>query len=168
MFRCKFAGPLSGVGQTSTVSSAACLGVLGLALLAGGCASNDPSPPSWVAGPIQAFTQQEARQQEARQQVAQVPQAKATSGMRVEIEADGLPAQLAPRHRTPVADDPTEPWSPNYGTAAPTFDQRRLAEKLDAAQPQPAALSHPPHARPLSGDDLIRQAIAAHEMRRRD
>lgn len=166
MSRCKFAGPLSGAGVNQSMPPAARLGVIGLVLLAGGCASNDPSPPSWVNGPIRALLQEEAPQQAAKAH----PQPKVTTGMRVEIEADGLPAQLAPRNRNPIADDPREPWSPNYGAAVtPVFDKRRLAEKLDAAQSQqPAAAIHPPHARPLNGDDLIRQAIAAHEMRRRD
>ncbi len=35
---------------------------------------------------------------------------------RVEIEADGMEEQAAPPiHRRKVADDPTEPFSPNYG-----------------------------------------------------
>jgi hypothetical protein len=38
---------------------------------------------------------------------------------RVEIEEEGLPAQLAPKDRRPVPDEPSEPWSPNYGTAPP-------------------------------------------------
>ena len=160
----KFAGALSGARKTSASLSAARVCVLGLALVAGGCASSEPIAPSWVNGPIQALIQEDAPQRVAQAQA----QAKATSGMRVEIEADGLPAQLAPRNRTPSADDPREPWSPNYGAAAtPVFDQQRLAQKLDAAEPQ-AAPVHPPHARPLQGDDLIRQAIAAHEMRRKD
>ncbi len=124
----KFVCQRNRVRKGSTYRSAAGIGVFGLAMLAGGCASNDPSPPSWVNGPIQALIQEDAPQRVAEAQ----PQPKATSGMRVEIEADGLPAQLAPRHRQPVADDPNEPWSPNYGaTVTPVFDQRRLAEKLD-------------------------------------
>lgn len=166
MFRSNFACPPHGVRKASAIPSAARLSVLGLALLGGGCASNAPAGPSWVNGPIQALLQEDDSQRVAQAQ----PQQKATSGMRVEIEADGLPAQLAPRNRQPVADDPSEPWSPNYGaTVTPLFDQRRLAEKLDTAQPpQPVAALHAPHARPINGDDVIRQAIAAHEMRRRD
>lgn len=35
----------------------------------------------------------------------------------VELEDDGLPAQVAPplRRNRPEADDPSQPWSPNYG-----------------------------------------------------
>jgi hypothetical protein len=43
---------------------------------------------------------------------------------RVEMEADGLPAQAPPLRREPSApDDPSEPFSPNYGprpAAAPS------------------------------------------------
>lgn len=88
--------------------------------------------------------------------------------MKIEVEADGLPSQLAPRNRRPEPDDPTEPWSPNYGKVSPQradrpLDTTRLAQKLDVgSEPIPFA----PHARPMSADDIIRQAIAAHEMRR--
>ena len=38
----------------------------------------------------------------------------------VEIEDDGREAQLPPRKRSdPLSDDPTEPFSPNYGSATP-------------------------------------------------
>ena len=39
----------------------------------------------------------------------------------VEVEADGLPAQTPPSARLrPVPDDPSEPWSRNYGGANPS------------------------------------------------
>lgn len=38
----------------------------------------------------------------------------------VEIEADGLEAQLPPRRRSdPYSDNPAEPFSPNYGSVEP-------------------------------------------------
>ncbi len=38
----------------------------------------------------------------------------------VEVEADGREAQLPPPQRTRAEpDDPTQPWSPNYGARAP-------------------------------------------------
>ena len=47
----------------------------------------------------------------------------------VEIEGDGIEGQLPPRRRTDEApDDPTEPFSPNYG-AAPS---------VEGSQPEPA------------------------------
>ena len=100
---------------------------------------------------------------------------------RVETEADGLPVQPPPLRRTAAAaDDPREPWSPNYGTA--------LASKLaglPAPTPAPTAESAPAltparvamvikERLPLFGattideDDVIRRAITAHEMRRED
>jgi len=48
----------------------------------------------------------------------------------VEIEGDGLEGQLPPRRRTEdVPDDPSEPFSPNYG-AAPTV--------TPSSEPEPA------------------------------
>lgn len=89
------------------------------------------------------------------------------AGVRVEIEADGLPAQLAPRNRAPLEDDPREPWSPNYGSVRPT---RTSAIDTDV---EPATVSVPPpvqaipvsHTRPMDAEDIIRRAVAAHEMR---
>ena len=72
------------------LSRAACCCVLGLGLLSAGCASKQPlSQPARVNTSAQTA--------------------------RVEIEDDGLPAQVAPRNRRPGFDDPTQPWSPNYG-----------------------------------------------------
>lgn len=42
-------------------------------------------------------------------------------GDRLAMEADGLPAQIPPLRRTKTErDDPTEPFSPNYGPPPPT------------------------------------------------
>lgn len=156
--------PRSRPGRFTMFSPAACLGVLGLAVLGGGCASESANSPSWLAGPIKVIAQ-------ALPEPDMPPQPKAAGTIRVEIEADGLPAQIAPRDRKPVADDPSEPWSPNYGKAAtPAFDQQRVAAKLVAAQPaspMPIAVAAA-NAKPLNADDVIRQAIANHEMRRSD
>lgn len=46
---------------------------------------------------------------------------------RVEMEDDGLPVQAAPvRRRKPEPDDPSEPFSPNYGEA-PRVKQAQAA-----------------------------------------
>jgi hypothetical protein len=46
------------------------------------------------------------------------PTAGARSGPPVEIEDDGLEAQRPPRRSAqPLPDDPSEPFSPNYGPA---------------------------------------------------
>jgi hypothetical protein len=76
------------------------------ALLGGGCAQNQSynqsyGQPNWYAGGP-------ASQQTA----AAVP-------IPVEMEDDGRPAQVPPRvDGRPTADDPTQPWSPNYGGPA--------------------------------------------------
>jgi hypothetical protein len=99
-----------------------CFVVLGLALTAGGCASSaaDQAVNAQGIAPIQ----------------------------RVEMEADGLPPQVPPpvgMRRQP--DDPSEPFSPNYG--APP-----------ASRPAPARMSA------ADEDAIIARAIVAHEMRR--
>jgi hypothetical protein len=119
--------------------------ILALALLAGGCASTETTP-SRVAGPMP------------------MPNPE-TLSMKVEVEDDGLPSQLAPRHRRPEPDDPTQPWSPRYGTVKaqapanmePAPSLSRVAARVEA--------THPPisRGRPIHPDDIIRQAIAEHE-----
>ncbi len=48
----------------------------------------------------------------------------------VEVEDDGLPSQVAPRsNRKPEPDDPSEPYSPNYG--------RSSYNKSDVVRPMP-------------------------------
>ena len=127
--------------------------VIGATVIVAGCASKQAShqPPSHVAGPS-------------------VP----PGYMKVEIEEDGLPAQLAPRNPRPMPDDPREPWSPNYGRAAPA----KVAESTApaGAPPSPRVETAPPvRARPqptrvssVDEDEIIRRAIAEHEMRRAD
>jgi len=88
------------------------------------------------------------------------------AGVRVEIEADGLPAQLAPRDRAIEADDPREPWSPNYGTVAPartTGVVTPAAAVMTVPRPEPIIKSAP-----IDAEDIIRRAVAAHEMRQGD
>ena len=99
---------------------------------------------------------------------------------RIITEDDGLPAQPPPLRRAAGADDPREPWSPNYGTGSAS----RIAE---LPNPVPTSASGPTlsltparvamvikerlplfGARPIDEDDIIRRAIAAHEMRRED
>ncbi|MEZ5816086.1 MAG: hypothetical protein R3D44_03295 [Hyphomicrobiaceae bacterium] len=132
------------------------LAALAMAALAGGCAATDPGP-SRVAGPISAYP-------------GDAPAPPPIQAAKVEIEADGLPAQLAPRHRRPVKDDPTEPWSPNYGSArADAADTAPAPAKVSAvaASHQAAPVATQAVASKIDADDIIRQAIAAHEMRQR-
>lgn len=119
--------------------------VVSLALVLGGCAA-EPQPYR-VAGPVRDAP---------------------PNSIRVEIEDDGLPAQIAPRHRRAMPDDPSEPWSPNYGSSPPAaFDAARVSAKLDATEPpRPIAPARNAPASRIDADEVIRQAIAAHEMRR--
>lgn len=141
--------PRRGPGHVSTAVPAMRLGVIVLSLLAGGCAASTTAP-SRVAGPT--------------------PREPAVKAMKIEVEDDGLPSQLAPRHRRPMPDEPAEPWSPNYGSSrAAALNTERLAAKLDAeaARVPAPARSVAPHARPIDADDIIRRAIAEHEIRQR-
>jgi hypothetical protein len=74
--------------------------------------------------------------------------------------------QLAPRNRAIDPDDPREPWSPNYGSVPPT---RATAVVKPAAAvmivPRPAPIIK---SAPIDAEDVIRRAVAAHEMRQGD
>jgi hypothetical protein len=74
------------------------------------------------------------------------------------IEGDGLPRQLAPRIRPYVEkDDPSEPFSPNYGP--PPIESEKPSE-----DPKP-----PVHQVRMSAAEarrIIAAAIVAHEKRR--
>ncbi len=124
------------------LSSATRFGVAGLALLLTGCASKQSSyEQARVAAPLPS-------------QVT-----------RVEIEDDGLPAQLAPRYRQPGRDDPSEPWSPNYGNGgraplpatkpAETFEPSRRRE---VARAMPAPL--PSYSEPVYREPAYQEPAA--------
>jgi len=140
----------SGASAHHRVSAVA----IAIALLSGGCAATT-SGPSYVSGPVSAYPGD-----------APPPPPPPTQTTRVEIEADGLPAQLAPRNPRPIKDDPTEPWSPNYGrgkSAEAAEPARSVPARIAVAQIAPAAA---PSSTPvIDADDIIRRAIAAHEMR---
>ena len=93
---------------------------------------------------------------------------------RVDIEEDGLPAQLAPRERPTIPDDPREPWSRNYGTVRssqivepPTRATAALSTSSIVAKVIPQWPSFLRTAQ-IDEDAIIRQAIAEHEMRQED
>jgi hypothetical protein len=123
---------------------------IAIAVLGGGCAATH-SGPSKVAGPIYPGD-------------ASQPSSVARSAP-VEMEADGLPAQVAPRYRRPMKDDPTEPWSPNYGTVRSDVSDATAAAQVAAATPAASVATHSVAPR-LAPDDIIRLAIAEHEMLR--
>jgi hypothetical protein len=134
---------------------AARLGVIGLTAVVSGCAANHA--PSYVNGP-QATVQ--------AQRLASVA--------KEDLEDDGKPAQVPPLLRAvPAEDDPSQPWSPNYGgptatPGAPSHHTPRVAPKSRAktydasADPTTTASVHMTRA---EEDYIIARAISAHEMR---
>lgn len=114
---------------------AVCMVMVGVALLSGGCASQqangrraDASGPSYAT-------------------------------QRVRLEDDGLPTQIAPRDMRPMPDDPSQPWSPNYGT------RPRVKEITPSRAPAPVEAG-PTRVATVDTDALVRRAIAEHEMQR--
>jgi hypothetical protein len=85
-----------------------------------------------------------------------------------ELEDDGLPVQTAPfRTRRPAVDDPSEPFSPNYG--APDTPRKRVNER-QARTWQPDAAPKTTVAgwrqlSPVEAEILVSRALAAHERR---
>jgi hypothetical protein len=148
-------------GASAAIAPALRLSILGALLACAGCASNQ-SAPSGAAGPMASADPQY---------------------WRVEVEDDGVPAQLAPRIRPSVVDDPTEPWSPNYGSRVPgPSGDSEPKPPADAVPAVPAAPSRPAKTRPstaanapatatassiamMDADEVIRRAVAEHEMR---
>ena len=98
---------------------------------------------------------------------------------RVEIEADGLPAQTPPRlGRRTGPDDPTEPFSRNYGPPPAPGEVREPQADVPAlrraggwetgprpAGPREVAVMEPRRLTPAEADALIARAIIAHERR---
>lgn len=98
---------------------------------------------------------------------------------KVEMEDDGQPVQSPPaRAMRAEEDDPTQPWSPNYGGPAPT----RPMPAAPAATPRAPSPYVPVQVDAAANvtttgsltrlsdeeaDLVIAQAINAHEMRRR-
>jgi hypothetical protein len=134
---------------------AARIGVIGLTVVASGCASNHA--PSYVNGPSS---------QVRPQQVAAIT--------KEELEDDGRPAQAPPLRRSrPEDDDPSQPWSPNYGgpnssSGEPSSHTPRPAPKsrtkmYDAAADAPTKVAV--HLSTAEQDSVIARAISAHEMR---
>ena len=147
---------------------AARLSVAGPLALVAGCASDKPSH---VSGPM--------------------AQTAAAQPAKIELEDDGAPVQPPPARATrPEEDDPSQPWSPNYGPnsgngGAASVPQPapnpRLPRQVDASAadgPQTVALhgsyiaSAPASTGALTNlsardaDAVIAQAINAQETRR--
>lgn len=126
--------------------------VLGAVVVAlSGCAAN--KEPSYVRGPV------------SQQMAAAEPR-------KVEMEADGLPVQTPPARRMrPDEDDPTQPWSPNYGkgsAAEPVAPQRAMPKQIDAMLRPAVVPASSGGLRAMSEDEadaIMQSAIAIHEMR---
>lgn len=151
------------------VKSARMICVVGPVVVLAGCASDKPN---YVQGP-------------SAQQMA------AAQGRKVEIEDDGQPVQSPPARAVRAEeDDPSQPWSPNYGGAgtasgksgtqpvSPAFNARHpyVPTQVDADAQHPL-LQRTSQATTTTGsltrlseadaDYLMAQAINAHEQRRR-
>lgn len=98
---------------------------------------------------------------------------------KVEMEDDGQPVQSPPaRTMRAEEDDPTQPWSPNYGGPAPT-PSKPSAPAMAPRAPNPYVPVQVDAAAQVTttgsltrltdeeADLVIAQAINAHEMRRR-
>jgi hypothetical protein len=115
-----------------------------------------------------ATSQQPPQYAGAYQPPAPVPQ---TASGKADVEADGRPAQLPPARRPlPEEDDPSQPWSPNYGRPPGTYERPVAPPARSAASRTPdvqttAAL--PARAlRAAEADAVILRAIQAHEVRK--
>lgn len=85
---------------------------------------------------------------------------------KIEIEDDGLAVQSPPRARRRIEpDDPSEPFSPNYGP--PPLP----GEKLEHGPRKQQAVFHPrlrPQTRPISeaeAEAIVARAVVEHERR---
>jgi hypothetical protein len=81
------------------------------------------------------------------------------------------PMQMAGAPVVIEGDDPREPWSPNYGSVRPMRTSAtgtpNSAETVSAAATatSPARVIPASYSRPMDAEDIIRRAVAAHEMR---
>jgi hypothetical protein len=145
----------------STPLSAARFCVIGLAAVVSGCAAHQA--PSYVHGP---------GTQSRPQQMAAVA--------KDDLEDDGRPAQVPPLQRSiPEEDDPTQPWSPNYGGPNTAPNQPSVLKPkpqpksrgktydamIDPAAPIPAPMPAAVRMSRADEDSIIARAISAHEMR---
>jgi hypothetical protein len=143
--------------RRSLMSAAARFSALAMAgLLAGACAASKGA----------SDYQSHAGAPPARVAAADPP--------KVELEADGLPAQLPPRRRVKTRPiDPSEPFSPNYGP--PPVNQQFPTEPeplrhADAVQPVrlragEAEAPQSRHLTPAEAEAIIARAVLEHEKR---
>lgn len=112
---------------------------LGAALLMAGCASSK-SPAYSGAGARVA--------------------APVAAPVKIDVEDDGVPAQSPPvRRATTEVDDPSEPYSRNYGSRRPAA---AVVRQPLPAQPVPTRIGYD---RTFDADGALARAIAAREAR---
>jgi hypothetical protein len=146
---CSARGGLAPLFVESSMVARVC--VIGLAVVTSGCAAT--KTPSYAG--VQ------------NSQVRPVAERPWT----VEIEEDGKPAQLPPvRRMRPEEDDPSQPWSPNYGRRGAT-PQETAPAQLRTAWPKPIEtaaknISGTASSAQFDADALIAKAVNTHEMRR--
>lgn len=152
--------------MSTTVAARVC--VIGLGVVVTGCAAN--KQPTYVGGPFAGANQ--------------VAPSRVNELRKVEIEDDGKPAQAPPiRKMRPEEDDPTQPWSPNYGKGAASPAVPAPAGDTVAPLPPRAPWPRPVEAsvrttalppqvlasRRLTeaeAEEVMLRAVTAHEMRK--
>lgn len=90
----------------------------------------------------------------------------------VEVEDDGLPTQVPPvRRARAVVDDPSEPFSPNYGTRGHTVPASAPEPKpapattVKASARQVSRAPSPAYDSTFDANGVIARAILEHEKR---
>ena len=136
-----------GLEPSKLLSLAACACLSAAASLLSGCASD--KPPSYVQGP-------------SPQQLAAI--------RKVEIEDDGQPVQAPPaRAISAEEDDPSQPWSRNYGGSGLPAPGRTIVPATPSqpyVAPAPRSTGTLTRLSEVDADLVMAQAISAHEMRR--
>lgn len=158
-----------GFNPLLSTSVAARVCVVGLGVVASGCAAS--KQPTYVGGPYAG----------AHQVVPAPVPSRVNELRKVEIEDDGKPAQAPPvRKMRPEEDDPSQPWSRNYGKGGsapavsgdavmPAPTRAPWPKPVDASMRTTAVAPQVFATRRLSeaeAEDVMVRAVAAHEMRK--
>ena len=98
---------------------------------------------------------------------APVPRPVTEQQWKVEIEEDGKPAQAPPARRMrPEEDDPSQPWSPNYGSKSPLPVAPPPTRGPQRTWPKPVEATHRGPMDDREAEVIIARAVNAHEMRK--
>ncbi len=140
-----------GLAPLNLSSVAARICVIGVAGIVAGCASD--KHPQYVRGPAPHMVVEPAPVHAAK----------------VQMEDDGKPAQEPGRRIRPEEDDPTQPWSSNYGKGVTPKPIKTPPRLIEAEAPLGVPLKreqNPIRLSDVDADQIMARAIAAHEMRR--